>query len=248
MSTESVASFIRDTRVRVVVLLLLIAGGATYAVVVGIPSPDRVDGFLAAHRYLAPVVGILGICAATVVMVPRAAVALLAGVLFGPILGAGYTTIGAALGALVAFTLGRILGRDFVARLARGRLERLDSWLAGHGVLAVAWTRLVPVVPFGLLNYGFGVTRVGTGRFALGTLLGILPSTLVYAWAGASAQHLRSPLLLAGVGVMVVVTMAGTMLARSRRAAPRSLSKDPAHCDAGVEDDEGDRRTRWRRA
>ncbi|HEY3501732.1 MAG TPA: TVP38/TMEM64 family protein [Actinocatenispora sp.] len=217
-------SVVRDPRVRAAALVLLVAAGLGYALVVGVPSPARVAGPLAAHPYLGPLVGVLGIGAATVCMVPRGAVVLLAGAVFGPLPGAGYAMVGALLGALAAFGLGRLLGRDVVARLARGRLARFDAWLAGHGALAVAWSRLLPVLPFGLLNYAFGVTAVGPARFLAGTALGILPSTVAYAWAGGSAHQLRSPAFLASVGAVAALGVVGLLAARlRRRTAP-----DPA--------------------
>jgi uncharacterized membrane protein YdjX (TVP38/TMEM64 family) len=210
-------SVVRDPRVRAALLVLVVAAGLTYALVVGIPAPARVGGFLAAHPYLGPAVGVLGIGAATVCMVPRAAVALLAGAVFGPLPGAAYVLVGSVLGALAAFGLGRLLGRDGVSRLARGRLAGFDAWLADHGTLAVAWSRLLPVVPFGLLNYGFGVTAVRPARFAAGTALGILPSTLAYAWAGGSAHRLDSPAVLVSAGAAAVLAVAGLVAARLRR-------------------------------
>ena len=157
---------------------------------------------------------------------PRAGIAVLAGLLYGPWTATLYALTGTVLGAVVAFGIGRGLGRAQLARitadrLPASRLVRLDDWSTRRGLVAVVSARLLPVVPFGLFNYGFGATRVRVSTFVVGTAVGILPSTVLYTVVGASATEPGSPTFLISSALTAVVASGGLLLAR--RSARRML-------------------------
>jgi uncharacterized membrane protein YdjX (TVP38/TMEM64 family) len=103
----------------------------------------------------------------TVLLFPGSIASLAAGGLFGVALGALLTVLGASIGAVGSFYLGRALGRDEVERIAGPRARRLDSFLRRHGFTTVLYLRLVPVVPFNVFNYACGATGVrGQDYFA----------------------------------------------------------------------------------
>jgi uncharacterized membrane protein YdjX (TVP38/TMEM64 family) len=141
------------------------------------------------------------------------------GLVFGPVTATLYALTGTLLGAAVSFGIGRGLGRAQVVRMTAGRtphtrLGRLDEWLARRGFLTVVCARLLPIVPFGLLNYGFGATRVRASTFVLGTAVGILPSTVLYTVVGASATDPGSPTFVISTVLSGLAAVAGVLLAR----------------------------------
>ena len=85
------------------------------------------------------------------------------GALFGPLWGTLWNLSGATLGATLAFAIARYLGADWVARRAGERLVRLIRGVEEEGWRFVAFVRLVLLFPFNLVNYAFGLTRIGLG-------------------------------------------------------------------------------------
>jgi uncharacterized membrane protein YdjX (TVP38/TMEM64 family) len=126
--------------------------------------------------------------------------------------------VGATAGAIGAFLWGRRLGRDAVVQLAGDRVERVDEWVGERGLVAILYLRLVPAVPFNLLNPIAGVTSVGLRDFALGTLIGIVPGTFAYAALGGSFDDLTSPVFLTALAMVVLLAVVVPWADRRRRA------------------------------
>lgn len=108
---------------------------------------------------------------------PPTAVNLAAGAVFGLARGLPIVVLGATLGAIAAFYLGPVLGRDVVQHFTGARLQTLDRYLTLRGFWALLAARLVPIVPFNALNYLSGLTAVRASSYLLATILGILPGT-----------------------------------------------------------------------
>lgn len=129
----------------------------------------------------------------TVLFVPGALFGLAGGALFGPFWGALANLAGASLGAVAAFLIARYLAAGWVRRRAGGRLERLIDGVEAEGWRFVAFTRLVPLFPFNLLNYALGLTRIPLRSYVLATVLCMAPGTLAFSWLGyAGRQALAS--------------------------------------------------------
>ena len=143
---------------------------------------------------------------------PKALLTALGGVLFGLWLGALLSWVAALTGAAAAFGLGRVLGRDAVDRLIRGRVERADRLLADHGFGAVLVARLTPVLPFTVINYAAGLTGVRWRHYAAGSALGMIPGSLAYAALGAWGADPWG--IFAGVAVLVALVALGGLLGR----------------------------------
>jgi uncharacterized membrane protein YdjX (TVP38/TMEM64 family) len=137
---------------------------------------------------LGALVFILIYMAAVVAAVPAAPISVAAAALFGSVWGVIVINIGATLGAGLAFLVGRYFARQAVVNwLGRNeKFRRLDQLTEEHGAIIVALTRLVPIFPFNLLNYGFGLTRVPFWTYIFWTWLCIIPGTVLYV-VGADA-------------------------------------------------------------
>lgn len=200
-------------------LLALLVTLAGVLAVVGVPSPGQVAGALNATGIPTPVLAVAAFAVLVLGLVPRTLLAAAAGLVFGPLTGAGYIIMGATIGAFIAFGVGRWLGRDFVALQAR--LARFDGWLTSRGVVAVVTLRVLPIAPFGLVSYAFGTSGVRLAAYLVGTVLGMLPATAVYVNLGAASTRPGSAAFWVAVAaaalLWVVTTSVIGLLERRRR-------------------------------
>ena len=206
-------------RIGLFVLLVAGVGGAMLA------AGGRVSEALDLIRQTVDRAGVWGpllfvgaYAALTVLLVPGSPLTVAAGVLFGPWLGTGLVVVGATLGATGAFLWGRRLGRDAVARLTGDRFDRVDAWLHDRGLLAVLYVRLVPLLPFNLLNPVAGVTGVTLRDFVIGTAVGIVPGTFAFAALGGTFDDPTSPLFLGALALLVVLAVGAPLVDRHVRA------------------------------
>lgn len=144
-----------------------------------------------------------------------------AGMLFGSVEGVICASIASTLGASLAFLAARYLAREAFDRWLSGnkKFQRLIKLTEKRGALIVAFTRLVPVFPYNLLNYAFGLTRVPFSTYVFWSWLCMLPATVLYvvgtdALVEAVVQR-EIPWVLMGVVAAVGVFL--TFLIRSLR-------------------------------
>ena len=136
----------------------------------------------------APLLFVLLQAVVTVVPIPRTVFTVAAGVLFGSITGLLLTVTGTALAAAGGYWLARTAGGRFVERYAdRPALAWVRARLDRSGLLAMVSLRMIPALPFSVLNYASGVSGVRFLPFALGTVLGVLPGTVVVVVLGDAA-------------------------------------------------------------
>ncbi len=131
---------------------------------------------------LAPVAFIVIYVVGTLFAFPGLLLTLAGGLLFGTFLGGALVVVGASIGAVGAFLISRYAGRSTVERfMAGGAVERFDRTVAGSGFSAVLFTRLVPVFPFNVVNFAWGLSGVALRDYTLATMIGIVPAVFVYA-------------------------------------------------------------------
>ena len=190
---------------------------------------DRFDaGTLAAWVATAGIAGpllfMLLYAIATVVFLPGSVLTLAGGALFGPLWGTLYNLTGATLGALLAFLVARYLASDWVQskidRNAGGRIERLMKGVDAEGWRFVAFTRLVPLFPFNLLNYALGLTRIPLLHYLVATFVFMLPGALAYTYLGYAGREA----VAGGEGLIEKILIALALLAAAA-FLPRLISK-----------------------
>jgi len=177
----------------------------------------------------APAIFVLLYVTATVAAIPGSALGVAAGALFGAAQGVALVSLASTLGASLAFLISRYWAREAVVRWLgeNPQFQRLDRLTEKHGAVIVALTRLVPIFPFNLLNYGFGLTRVPFWTYVFWSWLCMLPGTALYVVGAdvltrALAQG-RAPWGLVAVllGVVALLAVLG-WLAKRRLAAQES--------------------------
>ena len=136
----------------------------------------------------------------TIVPVPRTAFTPAAGLLFGPVLGVLIAVVATTTSAVIALYLVRAAGWR-LNRLVRHRsVDTVDEHLRQRGWLAILSLRLIPAVPFSVINYAAGASAVRVLPYTLATLGGVLPGTAAVVILGdALAGHPNSPLYLVSV-------------------------------------------------
>lgn len=170
-----------------------------------------------------PIVFVFVYAVAATLAIPASLLTVAAGAMFGSALGVATVIVGATLGAAASFAIARWFARDAVARWLcdNEKFCRLDELTARHGAVMVALTRLVPIFPFNLLNYGFGLTQVKFRTYLLWSFLCMLPGTVLYV-VGADVvtrglAEGRVPWALVGVFAVAVLALV-VLLGRARRA------------------------------
>ncbi len=228
------------------VIVLLVLGAAAAAVAVRFPVAEWAVTFVAWVRS-AGVPGALVFAAvyiaATVMMLPGSLLTLGAGLAYGPVVGTALVSPVSVVAATCAFLLGRTTAREWVARrIARApRFAAVDRAVGREGFRIVLLLRLSPLVPFTLLNYALGLTRVRLRDFAIASWVGMLPGTVLYVYLGSlltSATELAAGVarpessasrLLYWGGLAATVAAAWLVTKTARRALDRSLREaDPA--------------------
>jgi uncharacterized membrane protein YdjX (TVP38/TMEM64 family) len=195
--------------VRPLIFLLLIASviALQYCHLEQYLDQGRLRQFAASHKVLLPLI-FLAVWTVGPLFLPGLPITLAGGVLFGPIWGVVYTAFGSTLGAALVFLVARYLARDWVAgKLAGTRLLSLDEKVARHGWKIVAFSRLVPVFSFSLLNYAFGLTRISFWPYLAATFVCMLPSTIAYVYFSSNILDLVHGRISRGliIGAILVV-------------------------------------------
>jgi uncharacterized membrane protein YdjX (TVP38/TMEM64 family) len=157
----------------------------------------------------------------TIGPVPRTIFTVAAGLLFGSVTGVVLAVTATALAAVVAFWLVRLTGGALVERYAdRGPVVWTRRRLDRSGLLAVTSLRLIPALPFSLLNYAAGLSGVRFGPFLFGTVLGTAPGTIALVVLGDAVTGDVPPALLAVSVTGGLVGLVGAAVAARRPAEP----------------------------
>lgn len=170
---------------------------------------ERLRQFIAPYGLWGPAVLLLLWVIVPVLFLPCLPLTIAGGVLFGPFWGVVYTSIGSTAGASLAFLVARYLARDWVAaKISGSRFSHLDEKVAQHGWKIVALTRLL-LLPYFLLNYAFGLTRVPFLHYALATFFAMLPVTIALVLLSSNLLALFQGqvsiwLIIGGILVVVV--------------------------------------------
>ncbi len=151
----------------------------------------RLDGFFVGLGGWAPLVFILIWIVACVFLIPGLPVSIAGGLIFGAIWGSVWTTIGANLGAALAFLIGRYAARDMVASWVEknNALRKIDEGVRKQGWRMLLITRLVPIFPFNIQNYVYGLTDIRFSTYVLVTLPSMIPATIAFNFAAGSARE-----------------------------------------------------------
>ena len=131
----------------------------------------------------------------------------LAGFLFGSVLGTAVVGVTATIGATIIFLLARFFFRDFFMQKFGYRIRKIDAEFTTNGFRDVLLLRLAPVVPFVLINVATALTNTKTRDYILATFFGILPFTFVYVNAGNRLAELNSVSDIVSVQTVIAISL-----------------------------------------
>lgn len=227
-------------RIKVVVLIVVVAG--LIAAVTLLPVKEYLQAALDWTGNLGawgPVIVAAIYVPACVLMLPGSVLTLGAGGLFGVVTGTVVVSIGSTVGACAAFLVGRTFGRGWIRQkiASRPKFAAIDEAVGREGFKMVLLTRLSPVLPFNLLNYAYGLTRVKFTSYALASWIGMLPGTVLYVYIGSvlvsvvgSADRPKSlaerVAFFVGLAVTLLIVIFITRVAR--KALQQEVASQPA--------------------
>jgi uncharacterized membrane protein YdjX (TVP38/TMEM64 family) len=209
---------------------LAVAVGALFVAVAlsGGLTSGRVHDAVAGAGVLAPLAFVAVAALLTVACFPGPLLSGASGLLFGTALGTPTSIVAATLGAAAAFSLARRFGARAAEELSGRRVGALQDWIAERGFLAVLYARILPAVPYTLVNYAAGLTRVRLAVFVGATAIGCAPRAFAYTALGGSIHDLGSPEAIVAYAVLAAMGIGGALVAardmRTRRALTRSGS------------------------
>jgi uncharacterized membrane protein YdjX (TVP38/TMEM64 family) len=144
------------------------------------------------------------------VFFPTTPMMAIAGIFFGFWEGFVYSSVAGLISALFMFVLARILGKAFVDRYLESRkslelIEKYDEKMARHGTLTVMILRIMPIMPFNVLNLIIGISKVSFKDYIVGTIIGLVPSTILAVYFGSLflTETFRELSLYLGAAIML---------------------------------------------
>jgi uncharacterized membrane protein YdjX (TVP38/TMEM64 family) len=146
------------------------------------------------------------------------------GLLFDTALGTPLALAGVTLAALAQMAVTRYLAGDHAGRLLPKRARPIESFLQRHGVVAVMEARIVPLLPYGLVNYAAGVTTLRFWQMGLGTGIGAAPKVFGFVALGGSIDNLSAPEAKIAIGLLVTLAVVGVLVVRRQLVADRAES------------------------
>jgi len=233
--------FTRASVIRIIALCFLVVIAVTF-VTVFFSSHEVQNGTLDVLKWTRSIPTVLGAilfaivyALALVLFCPGTPFNLAAGFLFDIWIGSLVALCGCIGGACIAFLCGRTIARDWVAQWVSNypKFRSIDWAISNNGIYIVFLTRLSPLFPFPLLNYGFGVTKVSILNYFIGTAAGVLPSTVGYTYIGTAMRDLAeiwskgntSNLILLFVGIAITLLSIVIITFITRRAINKATKE-----------------------
>jgi uncharacterized membrane protein YdjX (TVP38/TMEM64 family) len=212
-----------DNSRRIIALSVLLTGISAAIFWRDYLSVDALIDQVGQLGWIAPLVFIACYAVSAVFLMPGLLFTLAGGVLFGPAYGTFYNLVGATIGATLAFLTARYIAYDWVTKRMGNRLRQLVTGVEKEGWRFVALTRLVPIFPFNLLNYAFGLTNIRLSHYIITSFIFMAPSGAAYTYLGyagrevaAGGEDVIKKVLLA-IAVIAAIAFASRIWLRRRR-------------------------------
>ena len=190
-----IATAAQVPRRRIVAMTVAIVILVAVALLVPLPTALQLRDWATSAGPWFPLAFLAAHIVVTVFPFPRTAFTLAAGLLFGPLLGVPIAVVASTVSALIALLLVRAAGWQLNRLVRHPRIESLDDRLRQRGWPSVVSMRLIPAVPFSVLNYAAGASAVRVLPYTLATLAGLLPGTAAVVILGDALTGNVSPLL-----------------------------------------------------
>jgi len=223
---------LKTPKLLLLLMIVLLVAGGIYLNSQHIFSVEAMTNLLGRHPVLAPII-FLGIYAvAPALFLPSIPLTLAAGFFWGPVWGVVFAIIGATIGACLPFFLSRYLLQDYIKnKVSPERWQWLQDKVNQHGWKAVAFARLIPVFPFNLLNYLFGLTPIPFFQYLWSTFVFMLPACIAFVAFGSSLGELILHGNIRGVIIGIVVAVCAFLIPLALRPFFRNIGDNKKQMD-----------------
>ncbi len=174
----------RSEIVKLVIVCLVVTAITLYFL--GVLDTQNLQTQLQQMGIFAPILYIFVYTVATIFLLPSTALNLLGGAMFGVWWGTLWTSIAAITAAIVTFTFTRTVGRKWVKKKLAGRWQAVDAEIRQGGLFYLFAIRLLPIIPYGLVNFIAGLTSISLKDYLISTTLGTVPGLFPFVMLGSS--------------------------------------------------------------
>ena len=164
-----------------------------------------------------------------VLALPGVTFAIAAGLLFGPVLGTICCSVATVIGAMLAFIVGRFFLKDSIKPMVM-KNKYLKKWLfdetGTNEIVVLMITRLVPVFPYNLQNFAYGITDIRFSTYSVYSFIFMLPGTAMYTVGTAGFAGKENRILYIGVALAIAVIVIGGGAFLNKRYIKEEQGKD----------------------
>ncbi|MFV0440758.1 MAG: TVP38/TMEM64 family protein [Lachnospirales bacterium] len=182
-STKKTLNYKKIAFIIIIFILALIIARAT-GLMDFLSNIDAMQSYFQSLGFVGYGIYILLYIVVAVFMLPASLVTIVAGIVFGPILGAVLALTGSTIGATMAFIIAKYIARDFIVEKFQGNsiFDKVDKGFKENGASFLILTRLVPIFPYNIQNYAYGITSMKVLPFALISFICMAPGAFIYAF------------------------------------------------------------------
>ena len=175
--------------------------------------------FIQSFGVLAPIIYVLMFMFLPVFFFPVPILAVAGGVAFGFVEGSLLTFVGASLNCYIMFVISRRFGREWVKNYLKKKMtqkqhDRIFNVSDEKLMMSLVILRLIPLVPYNMINYGYGLTNISLTKYMIASVLGIIPGTVVFLNFGATSTNIFSKEFLLASLLVILLTVGSIYLSK----------------------------------
>lgn len=193
-------------------IIVFVIGSIIYKILNMDIGPNDIQKYVTSFGKLAPLVYIIMFALVPLTLFPDSILAIGGGVIFGLYKGYIYTLIGALIGSSLSFYISRKLGRNFVKKITKEKLDYIEQMINSKGFFVILLLRLIPLFPFDVISYGAGLTNIKYRDFIFATIVGTIPGILVFTNIGAQSVDIGSNSFYLSIMALILLILSSIVL------------------------------------
>ncbi|WDV46595.1 TVP38/TMEM64 family protein [Clostridiaceae bacterium M8S5] len=206
-----------------IILIIAFVIAWNYGILDRLQDIEKMQNFIKSFGIYSYIAFILIYIITCIFMLPASVLTIVAGAVFGPIVGGILSLIGATLGATTSFVIAKYIAFDMVKeKLGDNKIyRRIDKGITSNGVSFLILTRLVPIFPFSLQNYAYGLTSISLKIYVTVSLICMAPGALIYSYmsgdiiANGISMNTALKFLIAGI-ILFLISLIPKYIAKKK--------------------------------
>ena len=204
---------------QVLIIVLTIAFFLIYRTFLSNITAQSIRDWITGFGSMAPIAYIIVWVVLPVFFFPVPILALAGGISFGLWMGTAYTLIGAVINSSLMFLLAKVLAKDMVNKYLEEKMPQKwwDKFMKAEGkegFLIVFICRLIPAMPYNVINYASGLTNIPFSKYTIATIIGIFPGTVIFLNVGDKILDIHSPEFIISIILLILLTAGSIMLGK----------------------------------